>query len=646
MLESFNSGKFEYKKLSLEEQKNRGILGRLAGVIADTKQATRNGRHYGKELWDKVFNNDIMKEKIQNRCCFGELGHPADREEVDPEKIAICLAEQPKIGSDGKIYGVFDILSTPNGKILKALCDYGCNIGVSSRGTGDLIDGYDGNEEVDPDTYQCEGWDAVLIPAVKTARPAYVTESLDTKRYNKTLRQALSESLDKASAKQKKSMTESLESLGISLTEESLKVGDKVKVKVDNNREGEVSEIKGNQVYVDMPDDGKPARKDSYYEQDLEKLEESTNQVSGKLYDKLSTYINHESPFEVDTITRSDDPDEGTTIEINLDTKAYDDEYKPGHYDDADAYDNYQDELNSRIGDLATGLRSKFNASDYDFYSNTIILTFDDILNESTKVYNNYTIEPAYFGNGFTVFYEGDEVYFQTEEEAKQFIDEVSGEANESLTEDMIDGSKSLNELVDEEESIGESREDKEDKEVVNNKSPELVAELKESLNKNKKLEADNLELQEQLSVCNAKEAELREQLAMYKQVAAKLSDRAKEIKPLKESLNEKDKVIATNTKKLRESKLELDSLRESKLSNETELESLNESLETTLKQLKASEQLVEKYKKSYKALKESYLETKAYSLGLQTSDVKRNLNESYKIADIDKVCQKLYENK
>jgi len=140
-----------------------------------------------------------MKEKIQNRCCFGELGHPADREEVDPEKIAICLAEQPKIGDDGKIYGIFDILSTPNGKILKALCDYGCNIGVSSRGTGDLIDGYDGNEEVDPDTYQCEGWDAVLIPAVKTARPSYVTESLDTKRYNKTLRQALSESLNKAS---------------------------------------------------------------------------------------------------------------------------------------------------------------------------------------------------------------------------------------------------------------------------------------------------------------------------------------------------------------------------------------------------------------------------------------------------------------
>jgi hypothetical protein len=98
-----------------------------------------------------------MQEKISNRCLFGELGHPADREETDMEKIALCLSEQPKRGGDGKIYGVFDILDTPNGRILKTLCDYGCNIGVSSRGSGDVITDYDGNESVDEDTYDCQG---------------------------------------------------------------------------------------------------------------------------------------------------------------------------------------------------------------------------------------------------------------------------------------------------------------------------------------------------------------------------------------------------------------------------------------------------------------------------------------------------------
>ena len=220
MLESFNADNFTYQKLSLEEQQSRGILGRLKGIIADTVNPTRNNRKYSSSLWEKVFSDPIMQERIQNRCCFGELGHPADREETDMEKIAICLAEQPKKGKDGKLYGVFDILNTPNGKILKTLCDYGCNIGISSRGSGDLITDYDGNESVDEDTYDCQGFDAVLIPAVKEARLEYVNESLNKKKYNKTLKQRLQESLDKASADDKKVISESLETLGINLNED------------------------------------------------------------------------------------------------------------------------------------------------------------------------------------------------------------------------------------------------------------------------------------------------------------------------------------------------------------------------------------------------------------------------------------------
>jgi len=222
MLESCQTGKFEYQKLSLEEQQKRGILGRLVGVIADTVNPTRNGRKYSDTLWEKVFEDPLMQEKINNRCLFGELGHPADREETDMEKIALCLAEKPKKGKDGKLYGVFDILSTPNGRILKTLCDYGCNIGISSRGSGDLYTDMDGQESVDEDTYDCQGFDAVLVPAVKEARLAYVTESLDKVKYNKTLRARLQESLEKASEEDKKVMQESLDTLGVILNEDDL----------------------------------------------------------------------------------------------------------------------------------------------------------------------------------------------------------------------------------------------------------------------------------------------------------------------------------------------------------------------------------------------------------------------------------------
>lgn len=219
MLESLNTNVFEYEKLKPEEMQRRGILGRLVGIMADTVNPTRNGRSYSGKLWENVFNNPIMKERIENNCCFGELGHPTDREETDMTKIAICMDGMPKKDKDGKLQAVFNILDTPNGRILKSLCDYGCNIGISSRGSGDLITDFDGNESVDPDTYNCEGWDAVIIPAVKEARLTYVTEALDKKRYNKSLRTKLQEAIEKETEDNKKAMTESLSALGINLLE-------------------------------------------------------------------------------------------------------------------------------------------------------------------------------------------------------------------------------------------------------------------------------------------------------------------------------------------------------------------------------------------------------------------------------------------
>ena len=218
MLENFNTkNSFEYQKLTEEEQNKRGILGRLVGPIADSVNPTRNGRRYSAELWEKVFKNPIMQEKIENRVCFGELGHPVDRTETDMEKICWCLAEVPKKGDDGQLYGVFDILPTPNGRILKALCDYGSNIGTSSRGSGDTFMDYDGQESVDPDTYECECWDAVLLPAVKTARLTPVTESL-----HKTLKERLETLVNNANEADKKVMTETLETLNLDYNTDSV----------------------------------------------------------------------------------------------------------------------------------------------------------------------------------------------------------------------------------------------------------------------------------------------------------------------------------------------------------------------------------------------------------------------------------------
>ena len=196
----------DFKYTSVKD--NPAVLGTLEGPCADITEGTRNGRKYSQELWEKAFANDIVKEQFEAGGLLGELCHPVDREETDLEKVAICMPAPPT-KKDGKLWAKFHILDTPCGRILKTLCDYGYKIGISSRGTGDVYEDVDG-ESVDPDTYQLNAFDAVIVPAVKAARLEMVTESLHRK---KTLKQALTESLEKANDKDKKIMEEALNTL-------------------------------------------------------------------------------------------------------------------------------------------------------------------------------------------------------------------------------------------------------------------------------------------------------------------------------------------------------------------------------------------------------------------------------------------------
>ena len=204
----------QMQPLSDDEKASRHILGRLYGPIATTKEKTRNGRGYNKELWERALADDIFKEKLATKSLFLELGHPADREETDMKMVCACIPEMPKI-VDGDLYAYVDILDTPNGKLLKTLCDYGFVPGISSRGSGDIM----ANDEVDPETFFLETWDIVQLPAVKKAR-LQMTESLN---HGKTLKTALQESLDAATDKEKEVMKESLDNLNIELTEAVVK---------------------------------------------------------------------------------------------------------------------------------------------------------------------------------------------------------------------------------------------------------------------------------------------------------------------------------------------------------------------------------------------------------------------------------------
>ena len=289
-----------FEDLTTEEKEKRHILGRLYGPVADVINPTRNGRKYSEELWENVFSNPIMQEKFKNKVMYGELGHPEDRTEIDPEKIAVSMPEPPKKDKDGHLIAYLDILDTPNGRILKTLCDYGSTLGISSRGTGDLYTDDDGEEAVDPETYDCECFDIVLVPAVESARLTF-TEGLNK---TKTMKQALCESLEKASDEDRKVMEEALHNLNINVEEPTtLQTQD-----VSENRES-ASEEQTNNETKEANDDGSEELIKSLQEA-LSKKSELEGQVN-ELQEKLAV-----SDTKVNKLEESVEKNKSTIIRL------------------------------------------------------------------------------------------------------------------------------------------------------------------------------------------------------------------------------------------------------------------------------------------------------------------------------------------
>lgn len=196
------------------DNKNGAILGVLEGPVADFQHPTRNGRLYSEKLWDNVLKNPLVMEQFKNGGIVGELDHPADRDDICTEKVAIIMPEPP-VKKNGQYYGKFNILDTPCGRIVYTLAKAGFKLGVSSRGTGDVNE-Y--TEEVDPSTYEFTCFDVVLLPAVESARMKLVTESLDTKKFD--YKKLLKEDINNAKEEEKSVMEETLDHIGIKLDED------------------------------------------------------------------------------------------------------------------------------------------------------------------------------------------------------------------------------------------------------------------------------------------------------------------------------------------------------------------------------------------------------------------------------------------
>lgn len=609
MLEKFSGNKFTYKKLSPQEQKERGILGRLVGVIADFKNPTRNGRGYSEELWDNVFEDPIMKEKITNRCVLGELGHPADRTEIDIEKAAICMAEQPKKGPDGKIYGVFDILSTPNGKILKSLCDYGCNIAISSRGQGDLITDDEGNEAVDPNTYECETWDAVLVPGVESARLKYVNEGLDSK---KSLRAVLTESLNKADEDEKKVMEESLKNLGININEadkeEAAKVDEKKDDKEDNDM-NKVAEGSGDKE----PEEGEEDKA----EESEDTAEVEIEQPSEEVADKPSEEVAAEPAEQVE-----DEPSDDVPADADIETGIEEDPKELLTPEDKD--DIFLDVL----------------ASKFD----------EDKIREVCKILDIEIVDDEN---------DADKSADAVEKPAE---DEVGSEADEKAADDIDDSEKESDGAEEKDDSVDNVQ----DEALVNSlkEALKVKSDLENEIkNLQEKLAVSDSKVNEAYEECNR----YKSAVTRLSTLAKSTKDLKESVSTLEKSLSEKDEKIAaqsTRISKLVENRKAASDLNESLSSKDAQVKALTEDLaaakkeaddkiaalnESLEKKEKEKDEAIAKetaLKESYKKLANKavgkYIESKANILGVSSKDITRKLGKTYTLDDVDQVCEDL----
>lgn len=143
------------------------ILGTFEGECADANITNLNGLDITREVWENVFESDEYKKAIELGHLIGFLGHPEDPACQDFEHACIVMTSG-RIDSNGKVYGSFNLVDTPVGRIVKSFIDAGVTFGISVRGAGDII-----NNSVDPDTFIFRGFDLVTFPAYPESIPTF-----------------------------------------------------------------------------------------------------------------------------------------------------------------------------------------------------------------------------------------------------------------------------------------------------------------------------------------------------------------------------------------------------------------------------------------------------------------------------------------
>lgn len=139
----------------------------VTGLFQEAEKPNANGRVYPRDVLAEA--TSILQEDMGRRAVYGEYDHPQDAK-IHLDRISHLVT---KAWMDGnKIYGEAEILDNqPHGACLRGLFERKCQVGISSRGVGDMEMRESAGKQhyyVLPG-YQFVTWDAVAEPSVHGA---------------------------------------------------------------------------------------------------------------------------------------------------------------------------------------------------------------------------------------------------------------------------------------------------------------------------------------------------------------------------------------------------------------------------------------------------------------------------------------------
>lgn len=144
------------------------ILGKVTGPFFFGDGISRNKRFYPRAVWENQLSNPVFKERLNNRTCFGTVGHyegPVSEEDISKGLVS-HITTSLKLGDNNIGIGEALILNTEAGRNIYTLFKAGSRIKVSSRAQGKFLEGetYKGLPVVDPNSFILEGFDWVIAP--------------------------------------------------------------------------------------------------------------------------------------------------------------------------------------------------------------------------------------------------------------------------------------------------------------------------------------------------------------------------------------------------------------------------------------------------------------------------------------------------